>query len=96
MAAKIHSLPDGTSIEWVDKETLRYADASRSALIWVDFAPGLFSRKRVIHSSSIDNWEASGASIDAPERISDDDRVKILEAISTYYRERGVGFEIKN
>ena len=49
---------DGSSIEWVNKETLRYADSSHTALIWVDFEQGFFNNGRIIMASSVKTWES--------------------------------------
>jgi hypothetical protein len=48
---------DGSSIAWNDRETLRYSDGHRTALVWLDYESGLFSRGRVIRTSSIEKWE---------------------------------------
>ena len=55
--SKIKSFDDGSLIEWVDKETLKYSEGEFSVLIWVDFEPGFFSGGRIIKSSSILTWD---------------------------------------
>lgn len=74
---------DGSSVEWVDKETVRYSEGEFSVLIWVDFEPGFWSSGRVIRSSSIKNWSATptgcSATIDAEKKR------EIIDKIQRYY-----------
>lgn len=71
------------SIEWVDKETLRYSRNGFSVLVWIDFEPGIFSRGRIIKASSIVKWDArpdnSSDVIDTRERRG------IIDEIQKYY-----------
>lgn len=41
----IHTFYDGTTIEWPDKESLKYSDNGYVAMIWVDYGPGIFKIK---------------------------------------------------
>jgi hypothetical protein len=52
---------NGSYVEWVDRETLKYTSGDFSVLVWVDFEPGLFSGGRIIKASSIKNWDAKPA-----------------------------------
>ena len=76
--------PDGSKVEWVDRETLRYSEDPKSVLIWVDFEPGFFSRGRIIKASSIQQWE----SVDTQEAstITNEKRTDIIEKIKKYYK----------
>ena len=84
---------DGSSVSWVDKETLRYSDALHSALIWVDFEPGLFSKGRIIKASSINTWESCPE--DESPDISDDARTRILGKATEYYERHNVKCRIE-
>jgi hypothetical protein len=81
---KSYAFDDGSSIEWVDRETLEYFEGEYSALVWVDYAPGFFSSGRIIRTSSIQNWKKKPP--DAPERIDDESRARIIEKVVQYYR----------
>jgi hypothetical protein len=48
---------DGSCVEWIDRETLKYSKESFSVLVWVDFEPGFFSGGRIIRTSSIKEWD---------------------------------------
>lgn len=82
--AKTYSFDDGSVIEWVDRETLRYSEGNFSSLIWVDFEPGIFNSGRIINSSSIVRWERSPPG--SPEDIDMDKRKEILSKIQLYYQ----------
>ncbi len=75
---------DGSSVEWIDRETLRYRRNGFSALIWVDFEPGFFTNGRIIRSSSLKNWETvpPGRSIE----ISAEERQEIIDKIKLYFQ----------
>lgn len=82
--SKSYLLGDGSSLEWVDKETLRYTESGFSALIWVDFEPGFFNGGRVAKSSSLTSWESrpegSSSTIEANKKQ------EILTKVQQYYR----------
>lgn len=78
---------DGSSIEWVDKETLRYREGDLSALIWVDFEAGLFSNGRIIKSSSINHWEQREGNSLKP--ISSLQKREIVDKLIMYYEKLG-------
>ena len=82
--SKSYLLDDGSSLEWVDKETLRYKESSFSALIWVDFEPGIFNGGRVIKSYSLTSWESrpEGSS----SIIEVNKKQEILTKVQQYYR----------
>ena len=79
---------DGSFVVWEDKETLRYTDCNYSALIWVDFEPGIFSSGRIIKASSIENWEEHPENTDS--KISENIKKKIIENIKEYYRQNKI------
>lgn len=78
---------DGSSIEWVDRETLRYKEGELSALIWVDFEAGLFSEGRIIKCSSINHWEQQEGN--SPKPIDDLKKHEIIEKTIMYYGKLG-------
>ena len=84
---------DGSSIEWVDKETLRYSDASHSVLVWVDFEPGFFNSGRIIKASSIIRWESYPPNESL--EISIDIRERILGKVKEYYERHNVKCRIE-
>jgi hypothetical protein len=88
--SKPHLHDDGSVIEWVDKETLRYTENGFSVSIWVDFEPGFFNSRRIIKSSSIVRWDIR------PEGCSDaigmDKRNEILAKVQQYYQSQNRKF----
>ncbi len=84
---------DGSLVQWVDKETLRYSDSDHTALIWVDFEPGFFTGGRVIKASSIAKWEScpSNESCD----ISDEIKMQIISKVTKYYDKYKVKYRIE-
>ena len=78
----------GATVEWVDRETVRYTDNGNSTLVWVDYEPGFFSSGRVLRTESISKWQAhpSGtvAEIDAASRQ------RIEAAVIAYFNSQGV------
>ena len=79
---------DGITIEWVDRETLRYSDHARSALIWVDFEPGWFSRGRILKTSSICKWESYPR--EEAEEIFEEKKKQIVEKVQEYYKRQKI------
>jgi hypothetical protein len=85
--SKITKLIDGSQIEWVDKETLRYSENGYSVLIWVDFEAGLFKSGRVIKLSSLSNWQTRPK--DKSDIIDELKKNEIVEKIKHYYKSMG-------
>lgn len=82
-----------SSIEWVDKETLRYTENGFSVLVWVDYEPGFFSRGRIIKSSSIVKWDEkpdNGSDLIEPWQ-----KQKIIGEIQKYYDSQKVRCHIE-
>ena len=77
-------MDDGSSVEWVDKETLKYVEGDFSLLIWVDFEPGFFSNGKVIKASSMKTWNTTPK--DGNKIIDDKKRQEIIEKIQQYYK----------
>jgi hypothetical protein len=84
---------DGSSIEWVDKETLRYSDGSHTVMVWVDFEPGFFSKGRIIKASSILKWDSCPSN--EPAEISDETRSQIIGKVTDYYKRHKVPCRIE-
>lgn len=82
------NFPDGSCLEWVDRETLRYSEKDMSVLIWVDYEPGFFSAGRVIKAASIDKWISAGP-MNASE-IEEDKKQEIIRKIRQYYKKSRV------
>ena len=84
---------DGSSIEWVDKETLRYMEGDLSALIWVDFETGLFSSGRIIKSSTLSHWEqADGKDLEPIDGLK---KQEIIKKAKKYYEKHGKTCQIE-
>jgi len=73
-----------STIQWVDRETLKYTHKGYSALIWVDHEPGFFNRGRIIKKSSIMNWNTVPSG--ALEAIDANSVYQIIECIKQYYK----------
>ena len=71
------------SVEWVDRETLRYSEDGYSVLVWVDYDSGLFNNTRIIKLSSIVLWEKRPGN--TPEVIESGQKEKIIEYIQRYF-----------
>lgn len=90
--SKVYSFSDGSSIEWIDRETIKYQEAGRYAFIWVDYAPGFFSRGRILKSNSIEYWHYLIG--DTEQRISNEERKTIIRKVIDYYAVKGVRLEL--
>jgi hypothetical protein len=86
--SKLHAFDDGSSIEWINRETLKYGENGFSVSIWVDFEAGLFKSGRIIRASSLKSWTTwpDGSS----ETISTEKRNEILAKVRNYYQSRKV------
>ena len=73
-------------IVWLDKESVAFVRDGRTVTVWVDFAPGFFSRGREIHADSIKEWAATESVPASP--VTDDERRKVIAALTSYYRRR--------
>lgn len=80
---KTYTFDDGSSITWIDRETLRYSENDFDTKIWVDFEPGLFNSGRIIKASSIITWNKHP--LGTPKSISKKQREMIIEKIKLYY-----------
>jgi hypothetical protein len=83
--------PDGSSVAWVDRETLKYSDGSHSVLVWVDFEPGFFSKGRIIKASSIQEWESAGDGV----KITEDKKTEIINKVTKYYEQNKIQYRIE-
>ena len=81
------TFPDGSTMEWIDRETLRYVEGNLSVAIWTDFEPGLFSRGRVVRASAIKRWSTPPGTEMSP--IDDATRERVIQKIRLYYDHRG-------
>lgn len=84
MSVKKISFDDGATVEWVDRETLRYSKEGRSVLVWVDFEKGIFSNNKVIKSYSIKSWEDYAGNM--INLIDENEKKEIINKIYEYYK----------
>ncbi len=85
MKKSLIEFDDGSILKWEDRETLRYIEGESSALIWVDFEPGFFSRGRILRSSSIDKWEEDSKGV--VTAISEAKKADIINKVKLYYEQ---------
>ncbi len=87
MTVKKMLFDDGSSIEWKDRESLKYNQHDGyAALIWIDFEPGFFSRGRVLMTQSLDRWRTGPDG--QPLEITYEKREEIIEKVRRYYGRR--------
>ncbi len=78
---------DGSSVEWMDKETVKYSRSGKNALVWVDYEPGFFSSGRIIRSGEILGWQNdNGETISS---IDPEEKKQIVDKIVAYYEKLG-------
>lgn len=82
--SRVHLLDDGSSLEWVDKETLKYTEGRFTVLIWVDFEAGFFSGGRIIKYSSLASWNTKPEGCSSA--IEEKKKREILMKVQQYYR----------
>ena len=82
--SNIYLFNDGSSIEWINREGLKYIENGFSVLIWVDFASGFFSKRRIIKLSSIKYWnnKPNGCS----DVINKNKKKEIISKAQQYYQ----------
>jgi hypothetical protein len=91
---KAFHFDDASSLEWIDRETLRYSENGHEVSIWVDYESGLFKRGRVVKASSIVRWDSKPP--EEPASISPEIRENILSRVEQYYKSLGVACRIEN
>jgi len=79
---------DGSSIEWISKEGLKYAENGYSVLVWVDYEPGFFNNSRIIKSSSLIRWQIKPNGM--PDVIDEIKKNEIIEKAKEYFDSKGV------
>lgn len=85
---------DGSSIEWVDKETLKYSEKEFSVLIWVDYYKvGFLTYGRVIKASSIVNWNTTAEG--SLEIINASKKHEIIEKIQQYFKSLNAKYRLE-
>lgn len=85
---------DGSSIEWVDKETLKYSEKEFSVLIWVDYyKAGFLTYGRVIKASSIVNWNTRAEG--SLEMINTSKKYEIIVKIQSYYKSLNTKYRVE-
>lgn len=77
-----------SSIEWIDRETLRYYEDGYSVLVWMDYEPGFFNNGRIIRLSSLENWDAVPGK--EPLLIDAKEREVIINNIKEYHMSQSI------
>lgn len=86
---KEQSFPDGSTVAWLDRQTVRYKRHGFVVLVWIDFDEGLSIGKRVIKVESIQSWtEMPQPNCD--RSISPAARDAIIRTISEFFAERRI------
>lgn len=86
---KDQSFPDGSTVAWLDRQTVRYERDGFVVLVWIDFDEGLSIGKRVIKIESIQSWtEIPHPNCD--RSISPATRNVIIRTISEFFAERRI------
>jgi len=80
--------PDGSKIEWVDRETIKYTEGENTVNIWMDHVPFAFPGKMIIKHESLRFWEAKQSATKL--EISKDKQKDIIRKIFLYYGRRVV------
>ena len=72
----------------LDRETLLYEEPNYSVAVWFDFMPGFFSRGRILHKSSIQQWKnfPPGSEPSIPVAKQDE----IIEKVRQYWHKEPV------
>ena len=84
----------GATVEWVDRETVKYTENDKSTLVWVDYEAGLLTSGRVLHRYSISKWKVHPLS--EKPGIDTESRKKIEAAIIAYFNSRGVRCNVQS
>ena len=80
--------PDGSSLEWVNRETVEYKEGDFSVLVWIDFEDSFFSNRKVIKASSIKTWNSKPEN--SPEKIDESKKQEIIGKVQQYYKNNRV------
>jgi hypothetical protein len=74
---------DGVTVEWANREAVRYSKNGYSAIVWCDFESGFFSRGRVIMLASIEFWESHPPN--TSPKITHVERERIVSYVQRYF-----------
>jgi hypothetical protein len=88
MSGNLYMFNDGSNIEWVDRETIKYHEKNHYVNIWIDYAAGFFNRGRILKKNTIDYWRKEDGSTEM--KISDNERNLIIKKIIDYFANKGV------
>lgn len=83
--------PDGSYVEWANKECVNYVEPDRWVQVWVDHEPGLFSRGRIIRLSSINKWTTNNDGFQI--EIDQETKKSIVDKIIKYFEGIKVSIE---
>lgn len=91
--AKTKVFEDGSSLEWVAKDTLRYTEGRSVLFIRVEQAPGFFSNGRVVWGrASLKKWSVNSKGDSG--QIREDKRAEITSKLSEYFAIAKIPFRI--
>ena len=86
-------LDDGSVLEWINRECLRYTENGFSVLIWVDYEAGFFNSGRILKLSSLAAWnskpEGSVSTIEAKKKQ------EIIAKVQQYYQSDNIKCRIE-
>ncbi|MBR7745035.1 hypothetical protein [Undibacterium baiyunense] len=91
--SNLRYVENGSTVEWIDKETLKYSKDGFQVLIWVDFEPGFFKRGRIVRLSSMEKWNEANDPNDLI--ISAVAKDEILTALDQYFNLRNEKWRIE-
>jgi hypothetical protein len=76
---------DGSSIEWVNVQTVLYTEGAFSTSVWNEAEPsGFFSSIRVIMSSTITKWDTWPAG--SSQYIDENKKKEIIDKVCRYFK----------
>lgn len=79
---------DGSFVEWEDRESVRYTEDGREALIWVDWEPaGWFSSVRIVKADSVAFWGTTRESMKI--EIDETKKQEIIGKVVKYFERIG-------
>lgn len=90
--SQIDTFFDGTTLEWLDRESLKYTDNGYVVIIWVDYGAGLFKVKRKLKTESLSEWNEIPEN--GTKEIGEYKKKEIILKVQLYYALQKVKCEI--
>ena len=91
--SKIYKFYDGTSMEWLDKESLKYTENDHVAYIWVDYGSGIFKVNRVLKTEFLNEWKVHPQN--STNYIDENKKKEIILKVQLYYALHNVKCEVE-